>query len=504
MDNETCSYFGRKKQDEKFMLTESLRNKALKGVMWSAVERFSVQGLQFALSIIIARLVSPSDFGLIAMLSVFIAISQTFVDSGFSNALIQKKDRTEVDFSTVFYFNIVVSLIVYYILFLIAPFISSFYDEPQLDIICKFTGLSIIVSSFSIVQRTKLNITLNYKLQAKISFIAVFFSGIIGVMLAWKGYGVWALVIQTLLNKFIETFLFWIIVRWTPSKTFSISSFRLLFAFGSKILAGALLATLCSNMYNLVIGKKYDPVNVGYFTRSYSLASFPSDNIGTIISRVTYPILCSVQDDQNKLNEILLKYVSMTAYLLFPLMVGVSVLSKPLIICLLTEKWLPVADLLTIICIASMWHPISYINWQMLNVKGRSDLSLKTEIIKRIFQFLILLITIDFGIKMIAVGLLIYYVIEFVVILYFLRSIFEIRFFDIIQGIYPAIYLSAIMGVCLYLCTLLNIQNFIKVLFSCILGVISYILFFEITKNKNYCIIKNIIKQQYEIIKKNE
>lgn len=174
MDNETCSYFGRKKQDEKFMLTESLRNKALKGVMWSAVERFSVQGLQFALSIIIARLVSPSDFGLIAMLSVFIAISQTFVDSGFSNALIQKKDRTEVDFSTVFYFNIVVSLIVYYILFLIAPFISSFYDEPQLDIICKFTGLSIIVSSFSIVQRTKLNITLNYKLQAKISFIAVF------------------------------------------------------------------------------------------------------------------------------------------------------------------------------------------------------------------------------------------------------------------------------------------------------------------------------------------
>ena len=484
-------------------MAESLRNKVFKGVLWSAIERFSVQGSQFVLSIIIARLVSPSDFGLIAMLSIFLAIAQTFVDSGFSNALIQKKDRTEVDFSTVFYFNVVVSLIVYCILYLFAPFISSFYDEPQLEIICKFTGLNIIISSFSIIQRTKLNIALDYKLQVKISFIAVFFSGIVGVILACKGYGVWALVIQTLLNRLIETLLFWILVKWTPYKTFSISSFKLLFSFGSKILLGALLATLCNNMYNLVIGKKYDPVNVGYFTRSYSLASFPSDNIGTIISRVTYPILCSVQDNQNKLNDILLKYVSMTAYLLFPLMVGISVLSKPLIICLLTEKWIPIVDLVTIICVASILHPISYINWQMLNVKGRSDLSLKTEIIKRIFQFIILFITIEFGIKMVAIGLLIYYVIEFVVIIYFLKSIFSIKYICVIRSIYPAIYLSALMGICLYLCTLLNIQNFSKIILSFISGIMSYILFSVITKNDNYCIIKNIIKRRYEINKKN-
>lgn len=483
-------------------MSDSIKYQAVKGVMWSAVERFSVQGIQFVLSIIIARLVSPSDFGLIAMLSIFIAIAQTFVDAGFSDALIQKKDRTEVDFSTVFYFNIVISLIVYCILFWIAPFISSFYDEPRLEIICKFTGFGIIISSFSIVQRTKLAIALNYKLQTKISFIAAFFSGIISVMLAWNGYGVWALVIQSLLNQLINTLLFWLMMRWIPSKTFSMSSFRLLFAFGSKILAGALFATICGNMYNLVIGKKYDPVNVGYFTRSYLLASFPSDNIGNIVSRVTYPILCCVQDDQNKLNEILLKYVSMTAYLLFPLMVGIGVLSKPLILCLLTDKWLPIVDMVTIICIASIWHPISYINWQMLKVKGRSDLSLKTEIIKRIFQFIILLITIDFGIKIIAVGLVIYYIIEFIVILYFLKSIFDIKYIDIVMCIYPTIYLSVIMGVCLYLCTFLNIQNFSKVILSSILGIMSYILFSKITQNNNYCIIKNIIKQRYEFIKK--
>lgn len=482
-------------------MSESLRNKAVKGVFWSAVERFSVQGFQFALSIIIARLVSPSDFGLIAMLSIFIAIAQTFVDSGFSNALIQKKDRTEVDFSTVFYFNIVVSLIVYCILFLIAPFISSFYNEPQLDIICKFAGLSIIISSFSIVQRTKLNIALNYKLQAKISFIAVFFSGIIGVMLAWKGYGVWALVIQTLLNRFIETLLFWTIVKWVPSKTFSISSFRLLFAFGSKILAGALLATLCSNMYNLVIGKKYDPVNVGYFTHSYSLASFSSENIGIIISRVTYPLLCSVQDDQNRLNEILLKYVSMTAYLLFPLMVGVSVLSKPFIICLLTEKWLPIADLVTIICIASMWHPISYINWQMLNVKGRSDLSLKTEIIKRVIQFLILLITLPYGIKMIAIGLIVYYLAEFVIIFHYLKFVFTIRYIDVFKSLYPAFYLSILMGSCIYLCTLLDIPDLSKMFLGCAVGILSYVLFSKLFVNSNFCIILKIVEKYGKVFK---
>lgn len=483
-------------------MSDSLKHQAVKGVMWSAVERFSVQGIQFVLSIIIARLVSPSDFGLIAMLSIFIAIAQTFVDSGFSNALIQKKDRTEIDFSTVFYFNIVVSLIVYGILFLFSPFVSSFYDEPQLEIICKVVGLNIIISSFSIVQRTKLNIALNFKPLAKISFISVFFSGIVGVILAWKGYGVWALVIQSLLNQLIGSLLFWIIVRWTPIKTFSISSFRILFAFGSKILAGALLATLCSNMYNLVIGKKYDSANVGYFTRGYTLASFPSDNIGNIISRVVYPILCSVQDDQDKLNEFLIKYISIIAYLLFPLMIALSILSKPLIILILTEKWLPITDIVAIISIASMLHPISYINWQMLNVKGRSDLSLRTEIIKRLFQFAILLITVVISIKMVAIGLLIYYVIEFLIILYYLKYIFSIKYLDVFKCIYPTLNLSIIMGVCIYLCTLLPIHNLAKILLSTVVGTFSYILFSKLFGNSNFLYLVSIIKKNNETFKR--
>jgi O-antigen/teichoic acid export membrane protein len=223
---------------------ESLRNQTLKGVIWSAIERFSVQGIQFILGILLARLVEPAEYGLIALLSIFLAIAQTFIDSGFSNALIQKKDRTEIDYSTVFYFNITIACIIYGILFLVAPYMARFYKEPQLKIITRLIGVNIIIASFSIVQRAKLTIKLDFKTQTQASLTAVIISGLAGIFIAYHGYGVWALVVQAILSNLLNTLLLWVFAKWRPLLVFSSESFRKLFLFGSKLLLSGLLHTL--------------------------------------------------------------------------------------------------------------------------------------------------------------------------------------------------------------------------------------------------------------------
>lgn len=282
-------------------MDKSVSHQAVKGVMWSAVERFSVQGIQFVLSIIIARLVLPSEYGLIAMLGIFLAIAQTFVDSGFSNALIQKKDRTEVDYSTVFYFNIGVAILVYVLLYLAAPFIGRFYSEPLLETVCRWVGLNVVLNSFTLVQRTRLIISSDFRTLAKASLISVIISGVVGVYFAWLGYGVWALVAQSLGNSLLNVIFLWAFVAWIPKKEFSLKSFRRLFSFGSKLLVGALLHTIYLNLYTLVIGRFFNSTQVGYFNRSQTFAVFPSSNLTEIVNRAMYPVLCERQGDDEAL-----------------------------------------------------------------------------------------------------------------------------------------------------------------------------------------------------------
>lgn len=311
-------------------MSKSLSHQAVKGVMWSAVERFSVQGIQFVLSIVIARLVLPSEYGLIAMLGIFLAIAQTFVDSGFSNALIQKKDRTEVDYSTVFYFNILISLVVYGVLFISAPYIASFYREPELTTVTRWAGVNVMLNGFSIVQRAKLTIRVDFKTQAKASLMAVIVSGLIGVLLAYRGYGVWALVFQTLSSSLLNTLLLWMFTRWLPLLCFSWESFKSLFSFGSKLLLSGLLHTFYINLYSLVIGRRYSAMDVGFYNRSYQLAGFPSTNIVGIITRAIYPLQCEMQDDDDRLNASFIQYLRMSCYIIFPLMTVLGGLSEPL------------------------------------------------------------------------------------------------------------------------------------------------------------------------------
>lgn len=471
---------------------ESLKNKATKSVMWSAIERFSVQGIQFILTIIIARLVSPSDYGLIAMLGIFLAIAQTFIDSGFSNALIQKQDRTETDFSTVFYFNIVVGVVVYLLLYLCSPFIASFYNEPKLDLITKVVGLNLIISSFSVVQRAKLTIALNFKLQAVASLIAVVISGMIGVYMAYVGYGVWAIVVQALLNNFLNTVLLWIVAKWVPEMCFSWVSFKGLFGFGSKLLLSGLLHTIYTNLYNIVIGKKFSAGDLGYYNRAYSIAYFPSNNISGIITRAIYPIQCSIQNDDEKLKISFLQYLKISAYIIFPLMIGVCVLAKPLVLLMLTSKWLPMVPLLQIMCIAYMWDPIMVINHNIVNAKGRSDYFLKAEIIKKATAILILIITIPFGIKVMCIGLVFYALCDIFIMSRFVYKVIKITLLSQIKSLLPILYLNIAMGVTTYLFTLLVHSLLYKLFLGTTLGCIFYIGLSYIFKFKEIQLIRSI------------
>lgn len=477
-------------------MSESLKHQAVKGVVWSAVERFSVQGVQFVLGIIIARLVAPSEYGSIAMLGIFLAVAQTFIDSGFSNALIQKKDRTDIDYSTAFYFNLAIAIVVYGILFFIAPFIASFYKEPQLEMITRFIGLNLIISGISIVQRAKLTVKLDFKTQAKASFIAVLFSGIVGVALAYKGFGIWALIVQALLNNLLDTLLLWICAKWMPSFMFSWRSFKILFSFGSKLLLSGLLHTVYINLYSLVIGRKYSAIDVGYYNRAYSLAQFPSINIVWIITRAIYPVQCEMQDNDEQLNKSFIQYLRMSCYIIFPLMIGLSALAKPLVLVLLTEKWLPMAESLSILCIAYMWYPVMVINNQILNVKGRTDYFLKAEIIKKILAITILIITLPWGVEVLCWGVVLYNLLDCIIIIYYAKRVVLTTYRDQIKNIAPILLITAIMGGIILVMNQFIASSFFQLVWGFLFGGIVYIVLSFVFRIKEVALLASLISKQ--------
>lgn len=425
---------------------ENLKQKTVSGIMWSAIERFSLQGVQFIIQIILARLLLPSDYGMIGMLAIFLQVAQVFIDSGFTNALIQKKDRTEEDFATVFYFNILVAVLFYGILFFSASLIADFYNMPTLVLVIRFIALSLIINALSAIHRTKLIISVNFKTQSKISLGAAFISGVIGIWMAYVGCGVWALVWQTLLNSIILTILFYCLVHWKPLHTFSKSSFERLFNFGSKLLISSLINTVYRNLYAIVIGKKFSVVELGYYTRAEQFAIFPSNNLNALVSRVAYPILSSIQDDDKCLTNAYRNYIRLSSYIIFPLMVGLLVLANPIISLLLTDKWSGVVILLQILCLDWMFDHLSQINLNLLWVKGRSDLSLRLEIIKKTIAIFILFVSIPFGLEVMCWGRVIYSLIATYLNTYYTNSLIDLTLKLQVKDVFPSLILSFIMG----------------------------------------------------------
>lgn len=462
-------------------MAESLKQKTVHGVIWSAIERFSVQFIQLLVQILIARILTPEDFGVIGMLAIFLALAQSFIDSGFSNALIRKTDRTEVDNSTVFYFNIVVGLISYAILFLAAPWIARFYETPILTPITRFIALGVFFNSLTIVQRAILTARVDFKTQAKASFVAVVISGAIGIYMAYADYGVWALAVQAVVNYLLNTIMLWVLTAWKPLWTFSWVSFRELFGFGSKLLLSGLLDTAFRNIYTIVIGKAFTATDLGYYTKANQFAQFPSSNVTGILQRVTYPVLCEYQDEDERLRQLYRKYLRLSAYVIFPLMIGLAAVAQPLIVALLTEKWSGVVLLLQILCVVMMWYPIHAINLNLLQVKGRSDLFFKLEIWKKVMGTIVLCATLPFGLVWLCLGQIATSLISLVINTYYTGQLIQLGFFKQMKDLVPALLYSFSMGVFVYGAIQFVEGDLFKVALGIVVGVIYYLLIGRLT-----------------------
>jgi len=478
-------------------MSNSLKQKTVKGVLWSSLERFSVQGIQFVVMIIMARMLTPNDYGLVGMLAVFIAVSQSLVDSGFSQALIRKQDRTETDNSTVFYFNIIVGFILYGLLFTLAPFIADFYNEPQLTAITRVIGLSVLFNSLVVVQRALLTIKIDFKTQAKAALTAAIISGVLGIWMAASGYGVWSIVVQQLANLGINTLLLWILSHWRPSLTYSWKSFHELFGFGSKLMVSGLIDTIYRNIYLIVIGRVFSAADLGYYTRAHQFTDFPSSNVSGIIQRVTYPILCSIQNEDERLSDVYRRFLRLSAFIVFPLMMGLAAVAEPLVLALLKEQWLFAATLISIICFSMMWYPIHSINLNLLQVKGRSDLFLKLEIYKKIVGIVILCITIPMGLIAMCVGSFFSSMIALVINTYYTGKLINVGFLRQMHDLFPILGLSFSMGSFVYLIIrLMSLNPIVELSLGICIGIIYYILLSILFKFSEFNELLNLLKRK--------
>lgn len=476
-------------------MESTLLDYSRKAVLWSAVERFSVQLMQFIISILLARLVAPSEYGLVAMLTIFISIAQTFVDSGFSSALIQKKNVTEIDYNTVFYFSVLIAIILYLILFLCSSYIALHYKLPLLESLCRWMGLTLIFQALSVVQITKLSLLVDFRTLTKASLSSVSISGALSVFMAFNGFGIWALITHTLLSNLLNTvFLFWL-EKWRPKLLFSWESLKSVYSFGSKLLMSGLLHSLYINLYNFAIGSKYNPMDLGYYSQSSQIARLPSVSLMAMISRAIYPIQCKLKNEgRSQLEHSYIQYLRMSCYIIFPIMMGLAVLSKPLILVLLTAKWINMAPYLLILGIAYMFNPMMVMNNQILLVYGRTDYFFKAEILKKILGISIMIITLQYGVVMMCVGILVYNVIDIVITTFFSVKVCGVSLLTQIEAIFSIFSLVVSMGVIMSVSLFFINSPYLQLIVGGLIGCVYYLSASRLFKFKEYVELLKIVK----------
>lgn len=453
----------------------SLKQQTKKGLYWSALGNFANQGMRFAFGIILARLLSPDAYGVIGMLSIFMCIVSTFIDCGFSQALISKQNRTQADFSTEFWFNIGVGIAGYFILFLSSPWIADFYNMPILSPILKVIGLGIVINSLCVVQSAQFAIQLDFKTPAKISVFTQMVSGIVGIALAYCGWGVWALVFQQVGSSLFNAILLWRLAGWRPTMEFSKDSFRYLWGYGSKVLGASLIQQVYDNLYPLVIGKFFNASQLGLYSRANGFATLPSTNLSSILGSVTFPVLSKLNNDKDKLIAVYVKMIRCTSFLVFPLMIGMAAVAGPLVKLLLNPQWNGCIIMLQILCFALIWQPLSFLQINLLKVVGRTDIILKLEILKRSVGLITIFVSIPFGVIGMCWGFALFYIYSFTLNTVFTSKTFQISFKRQIKDIIPILLNALIMGLVVYVCTLfLQISVFLLFILCILIGIVYY------------------------------
>lgn len=474
-------------------MASSLKKQAVSGVAWTSVERFAQQIIQFIIGVAIARVLAPADYGVVGMTAIFFAIANTFIDSGFGSALIQKKNRNEDDYSTCFYFNIIVSVILCGVIYVCSPAIASFYRTPILCDVTRVLSITLVINSLGISQNAKLTAEMKFKAMAVITVSSQLATGVLGLYMAYTGWGVWALVFQQIFGSILRLILIECYTRWIPKWRFSKKSFHHLFSFGSKLLCSSLINTIYDNIYTLVIGRVFSPKEVGYYNRGNQFASLPSQTLLSIFMKVAYPLMAEVQDDAEKLKRAYKKFLRVPLFVLWPLLFGLIALAKPFILLLLGEKWLPCVPLLQVLCIGSFFGPLTHINLNILYVKGRTDLVLKLELIKKPIAFAILFGMIPLGLWWLCLGRAIYEFIAYCFNCYYTQKFINFGFWRQMYYNIPVLTKSGIMGGLCYSCNFIFDNPWLQLFVGIAVGIASYFLMAVITKDETFEDVKQIL-----------
>ena len=470
----------------------SLKGKTIHGVIWSLIDNVSSSGVIFFVGIILARLLTPEEYGVMAMVSIFIAISNSIIDSGFSSALIRKVKVKPIEYNTVFYFNLLISLLLYICLFFISPFIALFFREPILCEVMRVIGLILIINALSIIPYTIFVREINFKTQTIISLIASVGSGVIGVWMAFSGQGVWSLVGQQLGRQCLNTLFLWFFCHWKPTVSFSMTAFKEMFGFGSKLLLSGLLDTIYKDIYYIVIGRCFSSSILGQYTRAKQFSMVFSTNLTTVVQRVSFPVLSSIQDDSIRLREAYRKVIKSTMLVSFACMLGLAAIAKPLLILLISDKWLPAVYFLQIVCFSNMLYPLHAINLNILKVKGRSDVFLKLEVIKKVLAIFPILVGVYLGIEMMLWGSVIISVISYFLNAYYSASLINYSVYEQLKDIFPSFIVSLGVGFLMWSISLLSISYYLMLIIQLSTGLILAYLIYNWLRLDEFLEIKSI------------
>lgn len=471
-------------------MEENLKQKVVKGTLWALVERFSGQAITFVVSMVLARLLTPTDYGTIALLSIFIGVAGVLADSGFGLALIQKKNISELEFNSVFYCSLVVTSTLYLILFFAAPWIADFYNTPVLVPVLRILSSTLILNSINSIQGAEISRNLKFNLSFKVSLIATITSAVIGISMAYMGYGVWALVWSQVISGIVGTIARWFIVKWRPKLMFSFAVLKPLFSFGWKMVFVNLLDTLYRNLYGFLIGKMYSKEDLAYVNKGQNQPNILMSSVEGTLARVTLPTFSKFQGDRERMVNAMRKMIVCSSFIVFPTMTIFAFTAYGQVKLMYGDQWLPIVPYIQIACFQMALYPFHNMNLQAIAGWGRTDLSLKIEIIKKIMSFAVVLIAVQFSVM--ALMMSIAFVISPLAILinsFPNRKLFGYAIEQQFKDVLPTICLCVLVGTLLYIISLFHLHFLVELFLQCAVGVISYLwaaIYFKVRGMKEY------------------
>ena len=471
-----------------------MKNKVISSLIWKLLERSGIVFAQFIIQIILARLLLPEDYGVVAIVAVFIAIANVFIQSGFNTALIQKKEVDDTDYSSVFYFSLGIALVIYVILFFTSPLIASFYKEPILVPVIRILSLRLFFGAINSIQQAVVARNLEFKKYFFGSLGGILISAVIGIYMAYKGFGVWALVVQQLVNIIGVVIILFFIVKWRPKLLFSFKKLKVLLSFGCKLLCSSLIDTLYRNIYDLVIGKVFSSASLAFYSKGKLFSGAIIQNMDSAVNSVMLPTLSKQQDNKVRLKSMMRRAIVTSAFIVCPLTVGMIVIARPMIEVVLTNKWIECVPFIQLLAVSYAFWPIQTANLQAINSIGRSDVYLKLEIIKKTLCVIVLVITVPMGLIPMAVGQIVLAVLSTLVTLYPNKKLLDYSYYEQFKDLIPSIILSIIMGVIIYLVAFLNLSSIITLIIQILLGIIIYILLAYILKLECFMYLLNTVK----------